>query len=96
MQTLHCLLYPDRNCMRLLRILLNKLYEKDSSVTIDFLLDWCRMLNKSLIRVSCNKSEVSSLFFNTNELKTKYKERRPPFFKKFSKFDEICAGNKNH
>jgi fringe protein len=28
MQTLHCLLYPDRNCMRLLRILLNKLYEE--------------------------------------------------------------------
>jgi fringe protein len=27
MQTLHCLLYPDRNCMRLLRILLNKLYK---------------------------------------------------------------------
>ncbi len=28
MQTLHCLLYPDKNCMRLLRILLNKLYEE--------------------------------------------------------------------
>jgi fringe protein len=28
MQTLHCLLYPDRNCTRLLRILLNKLYEE--------------------------------------------------------------------
>ncbi len=28
MQTLHCLLYPDRNCMRLLRILLNKLYRE--------------------------------------------------------------------
>lgn len=28
MQTLHCLLYPNRACMRLLRILLNKLYEE--------------------------------------------------------------------
>ena len=28
MQTLHCLLYPDKNCLRLLRILLNKLYEE--------------------------------------------------------------------
>ena len=28
MQTLHCLLYPDRTCMRLLRILLNKLYDE--------------------------------------------------------------------
>jgi fringe protein len=28
MQTLHCLLYPDKNCMRLVRILLNKLYEE--------------------------------------------------------------------
>jgi fringe protein len=28
MQTLHCLLYPDKNCMKLLRILLNKLYEE--------------------------------------------------------------------
>ncbi|CAF0845857.1 unnamed protein product [Rotaria sp. Silwood1] len=28
MQTLHCLLYPDVNCMRLLRILLNKFYEE--------------------------------------------------------------------
>lgn len=27
-QTLHCLLYPDRTCMRLLRILLNKFYEE--------------------------------------------------------------------
>lgn len=28
MQTLHCLLYPNRECMRLLRILLNKFYEE--------------------------------------------------------------------
>ena len=28
MQTLHCLLYPDRTCMRLVRILLNKLYDE--------------------------------------------------------------------
>lgn len=28
MQTLHCLLYPNRECMRLMRILLNKFYEK--------------------------------------------------------------------
>ena len=27
MQTLHCVLYPDRECLRLIRILLNKLYE---------------------------------------------------------------------
>ena len=27
MQTLHCLLYPTRECMRLIRILLNKVYE---------------------------------------------------------------------
>jgi len=28
MQTLHCLLYPNRECMRLTRILLNKFYEE--------------------------------------------------------------------
>ncbi|CAF1295174.1 unnamed protein product [Adineta steineri] len=28
MQTLHCLLYPDKKCMRLLRILLNQLFEE--------------------------------------------------------------------
>lgn len=31
MQTLHCLLYPDPNCMRLLRILLNKIYMEKNS-----------------------------------------------------------------
>ncbi|CAF2111724.1 unnamed protein product [Rotaria magnacalcarata] len=31
MQTLHCLLYPDVNCTRLLRILINKFYEDNKS-----------------------------------------------------------------